>query len=80
MSQEEKELLHYKDEIEKARVQLSQSEGEERALLSRLKEDHGLESAEEAEEKLVKLGEEDVLLKEKLEEKLTQIEKDYEFD
>ena len=79
MNQEEK-LLHYKEEIGNATIQLSQLKGEERSLLSRLKEEHGLKSVEEAQKRIKQRGAEKAELEEKLEEKLSQIEKDYDFD
>jgi len=79
MTQEEK-LLHYKEEIGKAKIELSQLEGEEKSLLKRLKEDHGLKSVEEAKKRLRKLEAENTDLDEKLKQKLDQLEKEYEFD
>uniref|UniRef100_A0A6M3M6N9 Uncharacterized protein n=1 Tax=viral metagenome TaxID=1070528 RepID=A0A6M3M6N9_9ZZZZ len=79
MNQEEK-LLQYKEKIERAKVELSQLEGEEKSLLRRLKEEHGLESVKEAKKKLDKLKAEGDEFEEKLEAKLAEIEQKYDFD
>lgn len=79
MSQEEK-LLHYKEKVGTARVELSQLEGEEKSLLKRLNEGHSLKSVDDAKKRLTKLKAKQSGLDEKLEAKLTEIEENYEFD
>ena len=79
MEQEER-LLQYKEKIGNARIELGQLEGEEKSLLKRLKEEHGLKSVEETRKKLDKLKAEGDEFEEKLEAKLTEIEQKYDFN
>jgi len=78
MDQEEK-LRHYKGEIDKAKVELNQLEGEEKSLLAGLKDDYGISSVKEAEKKLKQLHDEEGQLQKELDRKLSEIEKNYEF-
>jgi len=75
----ERELADFRSKIEQAKTELNRLEGEEKVLLKRLKDDHGLKSVEEAKKVLLTLNRDIDKLDTELEEKLIYIEEKYEF-
>lgn len=75
----ERELADFRSKIEQAKTELNRLEGEEKVLLKRLKDDHGLKSVEEAKKELLVLNRGIDKLDKELEEKLIYIEEKYEF-
>jgi septal ring factor EnvC (AmiA/AmiB activator) len=70
----EKDLLELKEEIEEAKQKVSELKGEKQALLKQLKENWKCSSIEDAEKKLVKLGEQEEQLSNQIETGIEELE------
>jgi predicted transcriptional regulator len=70
----EKDLLELKEEIEEAKQKVSELKGEKQALLKQLKENWKCSSIEDAEKKLVKLGEQEEQLSNQIEAGIEELE------
>jgi chromosome segregation ATPase len=71
------ELLDLKDEIEKAKQDLSEFKGQQKALMTQLKSEWGCISIEQAEKKLSDMDDELALLDSQIEKGIKEIEEKY---
>lgn len=75
----EKTIKLAKNNIQKAKDELSEAKGQKKALLSTLNKDFGLNNLMEAEEAVSKLNKEINVLSERLEEKYNELKEKYNF-
>jgi len=74
----EQQLLNLKKEIEGAKVQLNQLEGQEKALMNQLQKDWGCKTIAEAEKKLKAIQKEIDTLNEKINCGINELEEKYD--
>lgn len=75
----ERTLKTVKANIEKAKEELSESRGQKKALLSRLKKEYGLENLIEAEQAIKRLDKEIEILEKEVDVKYTKLKDKYSF-
>lgn len=75
----EKTLKTIKSNIEKSKSELSESKGQKKALLHRLKKEYGLENLMEAEHAVKKLEKEIEILQEEVDNKYSKLKEKYDF-
>lgn len=76
----EEKLLRMKQQIDEAKSKIDQTKGALDQLHQRLKTEFGVDSAEEAQELISKIEIETQTLNKEINELVTQLEEDYEWD
>lgn len=77
---DEKRLLNLKQQIDDAKMEVSQLKGRRANLLDQLQEQWGCKTAKEAEAKLKKMQQETKELEQRLQTGIAELEDKYEFE
>jgi len=80
MSIDERKLLDLKEQVEEAKIKVSELTGQQTALMKQLKEEFGCTTIEQAQKKLETMEKEITVLDKKIEEGVQELKTKYNLD